>query len=427
MRIKPITDISFLERTTEQIVGREDFLKKLASGKQLRIKYGVDVTAPFLHIGHAVNLWMMRWLQERGHKVLFLIGDFTTQIGDPTGKSKTRKIIDPAQIAENAEEFIKQVSEVLLTDPEVFEICRNSDWYGGPTKRKQDPMDLSFFFRLVGRVTHGHLVQRAMFQKRIEDGEPIHMHEFLYPILQGWDSVELQSDLTIVGSDQLFNEMMGRTFQEQESQQPQTIITTKITPGLCGKEKQSKSLGNYIAITDSPRDKFGKVMSIPDALIMPYFEVYTDVPDKTLATIKELLEWVQSGTDPLANPMGVKKDLAASIVKRYHDQEAADSERVWFEETFSKKNIPEDAPLIEAGPAVSVIELLKQCRPKDSSSQLRRLLEQGAISLEGKKLTKERLKNPWCGWWVGPDGLPSKIETHLKIGKRSWYKIRLKV
>jgi tyrosyl-tRNA synthetase len=392
-----MADIDFLKRTTDKIYSEEELHRLLDSGKQLRIKYGVDVTAPFLHIGHAVNLWMMRWLQEKGHKVVFLIGDFTTKIGDPTGKSKTRKVIDPETISKNAEEFIAQVGQVLLTEPEVFEVRRNGEWY--------DEMALGDFFKLLGRVTHGQLVQRDMFQKRITNGDPIHMHEFLYPLLQGWDSVELDSDLTIVGSDQLFNEGMGRTFQAQEGQKPQVIITTKITAGTDGKEKQSKSLGNYIALADTPRDKFGKIMKIPDNLIFPYFEVYTDAPMITISSYREQMQF--SGT----NPMGIKKELAWYLVKRYHGKEAADQERQWFDDTFAKKQTPDDIPTVLVKLDSTVLDVLKVCQPEASVSHLRRLLKQGAIKADGEKLA-DNVNESW-----------DFSVNVLKVGKRSWFKV----
>jgi len=265
-----LVDLSQLARTTDQVFSLDELRGRLATGRPLRIKYGVDVTAPFLHIGHAVNLWMMRLFQEHGHKVVFLIGDFTTQIGDPTGKDKRRIVPSEADIQRNAEEFLRQVGQVLLTDDDVFEVRRNSEWWGR--------MGVGEFLTLVAQITHARLVERDMFQKRIAEHVEIHMHEMLYPILQGYDSVMLESDLTIVGSDQLFNEMMGRLYQERAGQAPQVVLTTQITPGTDGKEKQSKSLGNYIALADTPRDKFGKAMSIPDELVGPYVTVYTDLP-----------------------------------------------------------------------------------------------------------------------------------------------------
>jgi tyrosyl-tRNA synthetase len=395
-------DITFLRRTTEKILLEKEFQDLLESGRRLRIKYGVDVTAPFLHIGHAVNLWMMRWLQERGHKVVFLIGDFTTRIGDPTGKSKTRKVIDRETIEENAEKFIEQVSTILLTDEEVFEVRRNSEWY--------DEMSLGDFFQLLGTVTHGQLVQRDMFQKRISDNDPIHMHEFLYPILQGWDSVELESDLTIVGNDQLFNEMMGRTFQTREGQKPQVIITTKITSGTDGKEKQSKSLGNYIAIADTPRDKYGKIMSIPDSLIMQYFEIYTDAPLQTIEILRQ--EMTFSGT----NPMTIKKELAWWLVKRYHGEDVANQEKEWFNTAFGKRKTPDNLPELAINPTDTVLKVLKLCRPDDSNSHLTRLVRQGAVKVDGVAIQENSLG---CTWAFG------ESPHVLKIGKKNWFKINV--
>ena len=207
-------DLDALARTTDQIVSLDELRSRLAGGRSLRIKYGVDVTAPFLHIGHAVNLWMMRHLQDGGHKVIFLIGDFTTRIGDPTGRNQSRRVIAQDQIEANARAFIEQVGMVLRTDPEVFEVRRNSEWY--------EPMPLGRFFDLLSMLTYQRLIQRDMFQKRIAAGREIFLHEMLYPVLQGYDSVMLQADLTIVGTDQLFNEMMGRFYQERTSQPPQS-------------------------------------------------------------------------------------------------------------------------------------------------------------------------------------------------------------
>lgn len=290
-------DFDSLERTIDQTFSLEEMHAKLRLKRPLRIKYGVDATAPFLHIGHAVNIWMMRELQEHGHIVVFLLGDFTTRIGDPSGKSETRKVIPREEIEANADEFLRQVSHILLTDSAVFEVRRNSEWY--------ENMRLGDFMSLLSMVTHSKLIQRDMFQKRIQKGHEIHMHEMLYPILQGYDSVMLKSDLTIVGTDQLFNELMGRFYQEKLGQTPQVVITTKITPGTDGVEKQSKSIGNYIALTDAPRDKYGKVMSIPDSLIIPYLEIYTLVPVEKVCDMEKRME---SGA---LNPHGRKKGACA--------------------------------------------------------------------------------------------------------------------
>lgn len=397
MMLKPV-DLKHLQRTADHTISLEELEAKLKLGRPLRIKYGVDVTAPFLHIGHAVNLWMMRYLQECGHKVVFLIGDFTTRIGDPTGKSQTRKIISLEDIEANAQEFIKQVGKVLLTDPAVFEIRRNSEWYG--------KMPLSEFLSLCSMVTHSRLIQRDMFQKRIEAGREIFMHEMLYPLLQGYDSVMLKSDLTIVGTDQLFNELMGRFYQEKFSQSPQVVMTSKITPGTDGVEKQSKSLGNYIALEDTPRNKFGKVMSLPDTLIRCYLEVYTTLP---MEEIEQLAAAIEKGE----NPMKAKKLLAKAIVTRYHGEETAIAEEQWFNQAFSKREAPEDIPLLEIQKDDDLIKILQKCLPGESKGALNRLVQGGGVSLDGVKVQ------------AGDASFQVKDGDILKVGKKLWFKIKL--
>ncbi len=375
-------------RTTEEIYSLEELRERLDGGKPLKIKYGVDVTAPFLHIGHAVNLWMMREMQEHGHIVQFLIGDFTTRVGDPTGKSKLRPVISLEDIERNAQEFIRQVSMVLLTDPKVFEVRRNSDWFG--------TMPTHEFLELLAMVTHSKLIARDMFQRRIAAGEEIYLHEMLYPVLQGYDSRMLDSDLTIVGTDQLFNELMGRFFQEKFEQRPQVVMTTKITPGTDGVEKQSKSLGNYIGLADTPRDKFGKVMSIPDGLIRSYFEVYTTVE--------------VSGLD-LTDPMRSKKRLAREIVARYHGADAGAAEEEWFTSTFSKKSAPVDAPQVKLEGPITWLELLRKQFPDLSATEIRNLVKQGGVRLDGEKVTNASSLVQFSG------------EGMVKAGKLTWFRL----
>lgn len=390
-----------LKRTAEQIFTVDDFREKLKPGKPLRIKYGVDVTAPFLHIGHAVNLWAMRDMQEQGHTVVFLIGDFTTRIGDPTGKSKTRPKIDPEQIERDAQSFIKQVSGILLTDPSVFEVRRNSEWWG--------PMSTDRFMELLSLVTHAKLIQRDMFQRRIAQDAEIYMHEMLYPILQGYDSYELDSDLTIVGTDQLFNELMGRFYQERMGSNPQTVITTKITPGIDGREKQSKSLGNYIAITDTPRDMFGKAMSLDDDLITEFLEVYTLVP------IEEIRQMDAAMSAGELNPMEAKRVFGQALVERYYDRNTAIQENEWFTKVFSRRSIPEDVPTVNVADAnATLLEILKATMPTESSSELRRFVQYGSVRHDGE----EKLTDPDQRHAVTSGNV-------LRIGKRRWFRIIL--
>ncbi len=324
------SQVPTLQRTAADVITADELRAKIASGRPLRIKYGVDVTAPFLHIGHAVNLWAMRELQQAGHKVVLLIGDFTTRIGDPTGKSATRPVIPAEQIDRDADEFVAQASRVLLTDPAVLEVRRNSEWWA--------PMGLESFLVLLSEVTHARLIQRDMFAERIAGGSEIRMHELLYPILQGYDSCALDSDLTIVGTDQLFNELMGRFFAERLGGAPQVIVTTELTPGIDGRAKQSKSLGNYIALSDSPRDMFGKAMKLPDHLVTVYLRHYTMVP---LAEIDQLDAVMADGG---LNAMEAKRLLGRSLVERYHSAADAAREQDWFSRVFSGRSVPSDVP-----------------------------------------------------------------------------------
>lgn len=388
--VKPV-DLSKLKRTTEGVFSLEELKTKLGRDRPMRIKYGVDVTAPFLHIGHAVNLWMMRTLQEHGHIVVFLVGDFTTRIGDPTGRSAARVVPQREEIDRNAEEFIRQVGQVLLTDPEVFEVRRNSEWF--------DSMGTDEFLSLLSMVTHSKLVQRDMFQRRIEAGDEIYMHEMLYPILQGYDSRMLESDLTIVGTDQLFNELMGRTYQEKFGQEPQVVMTTRITPGTDGKAKQSKTLGNYIALADTPRDKFGKAMSIPDELTRSYLEVYTDVP---LERVDQLLA---------GDPYSAKKGLAEALVARYHGEEAGAEERQWWDRTFAERKAPTDVPELTIGER-DLLALIEEATGR-SRSEIRRLAKQKAIKLDDRVVTLDDLQG----------GAALSAGQRLKVGKRQWFKL----
>ncbi len=390
--MKPSTKLILdrFARTTEEVYALEELKERLESGRPLRIKYGVDVTAPFLHIGHAVNLWMMRELQEHGHIVQFLIGDFTTRIGDPTGRSKVRPQIDQAEIEKNAREFIRQVAAVLRTDAAVCEIRHNSEWWSSMTTGE--------FLRLLAMVTHSKLIARDMFQRRLAAGDEIYLHEMLYPVLQGYDSVMLNSDLTIVGTDQLFNELMGRFYQERFGQPPQVVLTTRITPGTDGVEKQSKSLGNYIALADTARDKFGKVMSIPDGLIRQYFEVYTTLPPEEIP-------------NPQEDPMAAKLRLAEEMVARYHGREAARAERDWFVSTFSRKEVPQDAQVIRLAKPTKLLDLLRERLPDRSVSEIRRLIRQGGVHLDGAKIT-----NP-------NETLSISAEAVLKVGKLTWFRL----
>ena len=396
---KLLKDIS---RLVDEVISLEELKEKLATGKKLIIKYGIDCTAPFIHLGHAVNLWTMRRFQEDGHKVIFLIGNFTSKIGDPTGRMTARKVLTDEEINYAAEEFIKQVGKVLITDnPEVFEIRRNGEWYNN--------MNLAEFLGLCSMTTHSRIISRDMFQKRMENNEEIHMNEILYPILQGYDSKVLDSDLTIVGSDQLFNEMMGRFFQEKYNQEKQIIITTKITKGLWGEEKQSKSIGNYIALEDTSKDKFGKAMKLTDDRIIEWMKVYTDI---SLEEIKKIEKSIKNNE---INPRDVKLMLAHAITEKYHGKEVADKEKEEFLKTFSDKVFPEDAEIVTVSvDKINIIELLNVCfKNTKSKGELKRLITQGGVMFNEKKI--ESIS----------DEIVINSANQLKVGKRNFFKVIL--
>lgn len=378
----------------EEIITEDELRKKIAFGKKLRIKFGVDVTNPLIHIGHAVNLWKMREFQDQGHKVVFLIGDFTTLIGDPTGKTKTRPIRNVEEIEKDAKEYISQVTKILLDDPGVFEVRRNSEWFG--------KMNLGEFMKLCMKITHARLIKREMFQKRIEQNSDIYMHEMLYPILQGYDSYMLQSDLTIIGSDQLFNELLGRHYQEVFGQEPQVVMTTVITPGTNGKEKMSKSLGNFIAILDSPEEKFGKIMTLPDELIITYYKIYTQIDPANIAKYeKQLTEGI--------NPRDIKLNLAHDLVALYHGATVAEKTKANFLRVFSKKEKPEAMPRLDVASSSSVIEALRVSGVSSSNTTARELIRQGGVKLDGRVVND-------------PDESIGNSSV-LQVGKRKFFKL----
>lgn len=397
----PLEILKPLRRNIDSIIGENELLAQLAGGRSHRIKYGVDCTAPDLHLGHAVNLWMMRHLQEHGHRIVFLLGDTTTQIGDPTGKSETRPVLSREEIDRNAQAFLDQVSLVLHTDPDVFEVRRNSEWF--------DVMSVTELLSLFSLTTHAQLMSRDMFRERMAAGREIALHELTYRVLQGFDSFAMNSDLTIVGSDQLFNEMMGRHYQQRLGGAPQTLITTRITAGLDGGPKQSKSLGNYVALLDDPAEKFGKLMSLPDSLVEEWAATYTDMTDMQVEHLGEAIR--MRG----ATARDAKLRLAQEIVSRYHGSDTAMRSRQAFRSTFSDRNEPNDMPLVTV-PSLSLspLELVRLARPDLSNSAIRRLLVQRAIRLDGSVVAD------------GDSSVELKCGSVLRIGPRSWWRINLK-
>jgi len=377
-------------KNQQQIFSQESLEAKLSKNRQLIIKYGIDATGSFLHLGHTVNLWMLRKFQELGHKVIIILGDFTTSIGDPTGKSESRPKLDKASIEIKCENLRSQINLILIQDRNLLEFKYNSDWYKN--------FNLSDFIQLLSEVTHAKLISRDMFQDRISSNKEIWMSELIYPILQGWDSVVIRSDITICGSDQLFNEMLGKFYQEKQGQEPQVIITSKITAGLCGVHKQSKSLNNYVGLLDSPKEKFGKLMTLEDHQIQSWVDVYTDVDD-----------FIYNKNDPFTD----KLLLAYEVVKKYHGETSAIEEKGWWLSTFSNKDFPSNASLLLVElSSISLLDLVRRALPLQSNTQIKELITKGAVKINNEKTTE-----PYSVVEI------SSSKLNLQVGKKIFYHV----
>ncbi len=369
--------LAILRRGTTEIISEADLRKKLEKGTPLRVKLGVDPTARDVTLGWAVVLRKLRDFQRLGHTACLIIGDFTAQIGDPSGKSKTRKQLTREEVHVNVDAVMQQVGKIL--DREKTQICFNADWLG--------KMTFEDVIRLCSRYTVARILERDDFTKRLAEQRPVAMHEILYPLCQGMDSVEIDADVEIGGNDQKFNNLVGRTLMEQYGKEPQVVVLCPLLVGLDGKEKMSQSLGNYISIIDTPNDMFGKTMSIPDSLLENYFELVTDVP---IAEYKDLL-----ASTP--NPRDCKVRLAREIVALYHGVEAADAAVQYFVETFSKKQQPVDAEEAEIPQEalsegfVSLPTLITALGFAKSNGAVKDLVKAGAVSLDGEKVSELRL------------------------------------
>jgi len=323
----------------------------------------MDPTAPDLHLGHTITLKKLREFQRRGHTVIFLVGDFTAMIGDPTGRSETRKPLSPEQIRLNAETYQQQVSKVL--DLSKTEIRFNSEWMNQVDTRK--------LIEIAAKLSVARMLERDDFEKRLAQQEPLFLHELLYPLVQGYDSVALQADVELGGTDQKFNMLVARDLQRAYQQSPQVVMTMPLLEGLDGVRKMSKSYGNYVGVSERAEDMFGKIMSIPDKLMPRYYELLTDAAPGEITAIK-------SG---LVHPMEAKKRLAGLIVREYHNPAAADAASRYFESKFQRREVPDDIPVFRLGQSLWVCELMKQLRFASSTSEARRLLGQGAVRVDG--------------------------------------------
>ena len=388
-----------IARGTDEILLEDELVKKLEKGRPLRIKAGFDPTAPDLHLGHTVLVNKLRQFQELGHEVYFLIGDFTGMIGDPTGKNVTRKPLTREQVLENARSYEEQIFKIL--DRKKTKVVFNSEWMG--------KMDAADMIQLASSQTVARMLERDDFSKRYKGGQAIAIHEFLYPLIQGYDSVELRADVELGGTDQKFNLLMGRQLQEQHGQEPQIVITMPILEGLDGVQKMSKSLGNYIGITDTPDDMFGKIMSISDDLMWRYFELLSFRPMQEIDGFRKKVEEGE-------NPRDIKFLLAGEIIERFHDLAAARKARENFIARFQKGAMPDEMPekmIASSSEGLPIANVLRDGGLVSSTSEAMRMIKQGAVRIDGNKVTDKGLV---C--------LPGTTHVY-QVGKRRFARITI--
>jgi tyrosyl-tRNA synthetase len=389
-----------IQRGAEEILLEDELIAKLKEGKPLRIKAGFDPTAPDLHLGHTVLINKLRTFQQLGHEVIFLIGDFTGMIGDPTGKNVTRKPLTKEDVLANAETYKEQVFKIL--DPAKTSIRFNSQW--------MEKLGAAGMIKLASNQTVARMLERDDFKKRYAGGQPIAIHEFLYPLVQGWDSVALEADVELGGTDQRFNLLMGRELQKSEGQRQQTVLMMPLLEGLDGVQKMSKSLGNYIGITDAPNDMFGKVMSISDDLMWRYYDLLSFIPKNEIEVIKQTVE---AG----ANPRDSKINLAKELIARFHSEQDAEAAHQDFIQRFQKNVIPDEMPEFEyllPSEGLMIANVLKDAGLVNSTSDAMRMVKQGAVKIDGEKVnnSKHRFTQP--------------LQVVLQIGKRKFARITFK-
>ena len=382
------TDIDKLCSNAVEVIAKEELEARLKEGKTLRVKAGFDPSAPDIHLGHTVLLRKLRQFQDLGHKVIFIIGDYTAMIGDPTGQTKTRPALSDKEIVANAKTYQDQAFKILDRDPKKIEVVRNSDWLG--------KMSLAEFLKTVAsQATVARILERDDFEKRLAENRPLSMLEILYPLFQGYDSVAVKADIELGGTDQKFNLLVGRNLQRSFGQKPQIVMTLPLLVGLDGTQKMSKSLGNTIGVTDSSKDVFGKAMSIPDALMAMYYDLLTD-----------------QKLDASAHPRDAKVKLAKLLTEFLHGTKAAEAEADEFKRVFSDKENPENPEELKIlEKEIWIVDLLKRAGAASSTSEARRLIEQGAVSLNGEKVSDFNLK------------LTVTKGTLLKAGKKKFVKI----
>ncbi|VAW84030.1 Tyrosyl-tRNA synthetase [hydrothermal vent metagenome] len=386
--------IKELARGAEEILTEGAFAALLKQGRPLRIKAGFDPTAPDLHLGHTVLINKLRQFQNQGHQVMFLIGDFTGMIGDPSGKSTTRPPLTRADVVENAKSYEQQIFKIL--DPEKTEVMFNSSW--------MNEMNTADLIKLAAKHTVARMLERDDFNKRYKSGQPIAIHEFLYPLIQGYDSVAMRADLELGGTDQKFNLLVGRQLQASFGQKPQVVMTMPILEGLGGVQKMSKSLNNYIGINEPPNEMFGKVMSVSDELMWRYYELLSE---KTITQIQNAKK--------NKHPRDAKLALAKEIVARFHDQNAAIAAENEFIARFQRGVLPDDIPevVLNVGEGIAIANMLKDSGLTQSTSESYRMIKQGAVKLDGERVSDKTLR------------LSRNIECIVQVGKRRVAKIKL--
>ena len=392
-------DLDLICRGTDEVIKLEELEAKLKAGKKLRIKAGFDPTAPDIHVGHTVLINKMRQFQDLGHDVIFLIGDFTGMIGDPTGKSATRKALTREEVLENAKTYQEQIYKILDREKTIIEF--NSNWFKN--------MTAADMIQLSAKYNVARMLERDDFNKRYKSGQSIAIHEFMYPLVQGYDSVALKCDVELGGTDQKFNLLVGRHLQAQVGQDPQIVITMPLLEGLDGVQKMSKSLDNYIGIDDAPADMFGKVMSISDELMWRYFDLLSF---KSNQHIEQLKADVANGK----NPRDVKFELAMELIERFHDQTAAEQALAAFKAQFQKGAIPDDIDELELateGGEMGIAHILKNAGLCVSTSDAIRMVKQGAVKINGEKLSDPK------------QAFPAGTHEVFQVGKRKFAKIKL--
>ncbi len=401
MSIPPVKEqLEIIERGTVEIVPREELVRKLEKSHKtqtpLRVKLGCDPTRPDLHLGHSVILRKMRQFQDLGHHTILIIGDFTAMIGDPSGANKTRPALTREEIMENGRSYFEQASKIL--DPDKTEIVYNSEWLA--------PMTFEDVIRLASHYTVARMIERDDFTKRYQNNDTISLHEFLYPLAQGQDSVHLKSDIELGGIDQKFNLLVGRHLQREFGQSQQICLMMPLLVGTDGTQKMSKSYDNYIGIDEKPEDMYGKALSIPDELIYPYFELVTDMDHARLPEIRERVE---------NDPRNTKHDLAWTITRMYHGSGKADAARAHFEKTVVQKDVPDEMPefTFSSDSGRGLLDVIRETGFVPSSSEARRLVTQGGVTLDGEKITDPRFR-----FDTGTEGA-----FILKVGKRKYGKL----